>query len=147
MSDVQSVDRETVQKRFTAPLNAEKDTGFKATVLRFNKNALTAAGLLGVAAPLIYLASLEFLLGKNLTWSYGTHDCERIAVVWDKLLMVLLGLVCLVLSRTKSGPRWGRLVIGLVVFSAGMASVGDDILCTNLSFSAGWLALLQDLGR
>jgi len=136
-------DKDPGGRVITAPLNAEKDAGFRATILRFNRNALVAAGALGLTAPLVYLVTSHFLLGKHLSWSYSKFDSAVSTVVWDKILLMLLGLVCLILSRTKLGPRLGRPVLGVVVFSGAMASVIDDLLCSNLSFSSGWLALLM----
>ena len=55
-------------------------------------------------------------------------DPETSIFLWDRLIIMVLGVILLVLGRTRSGPRWGRLVGAVFVLVAGVAVLVDDIV-------------------
>ncbi len=139
----ESTDRSLFRKRIFAPSGAEKDITFRAAVYLFVKNSMFAVGMLGIAIPIIYTLIHLVLIGKQLSWQYGQFGSPTTLVIWDKLLIVALGALSLSLSRTKSGPKWGRLIVGLMIIVASEAIIIDDIAGIDISLTAGWLALLM----
>jgi signal transduction histidine kinase len=129
--------------QFGAPGGAELDPSFRDAIIRLNRKSMFVVGLLGVIAPTLFILVQILLLGKSLAWGYEGHDVSQILVVYDKLLILGLGGLCLVLSKTQSGARWGRLIVAIVILAAAMATVCDDIANCNLSFSAGYLAVMM----
>jgi PAS domain S-box-containing protein len=123
-------------------MGVERDPGFRDNILRWNRHAMFAVGLLGVMIPSLYVI-FQLFLGKQPAWQYGLHDASEIVVIWDKALILLLGVVCLVTFRAKFDPRWGRLLMALTIVAAAIATVSDDIARTDISFSPGYLVLLM----
>lgn len=138
-----SKSRRLLRRQFGAPADAEKDSGFRESIVRLNRKSMFVVGLLGVVAPLLFILVQMLILDKRLAWGYGGQDVSQILVVYDKLLILGLGVLCLVMSKTESGPRWGRLFVALIIFGASIATVTDDIANANLTFSAGYLAVLM----
>ncbi len=132
-----------LRMQFGAPSDAEKDSEFRETITRLNRKSMFVVGLLGVIAPIVFSLFQMALLGRNIAWSYYTSDPTPILVIYDKLLMLGLGVLCLVMSRSEWGPRWGRLIVALVIFGAAIATVSDDIANANVTFSAGYLAVMM----
>jgi signal transduction histidine kinase len=104
---------------------------------------MLVVGILGLLTPLIYLAIHILLMDKQVSWQYGLAPSESIVVLWDKLLIMSLGIICLLFSRTSFGPQWGRLIIASVIVAASIATLSDDIARAEITSSAGWLALLM----
>jgi len=135
--------RRLLRMQFGTPSDAEQDPGFRDTIIHLNRKSMFVVGLLGVIAPAMFILVQMLFFGKGLAWGYEGRDVSQILVVYDKLLILGLGVLCLVMSQTQSGPRWGRLIVSVVIFGAAMATISDDIANANLSFSAGYLALMM----
>lgn len=135
--------RRLLRMQFGAPRDAEQDSGFRGTIISLNRKSMYVVGLLGVVAPTVFVLVQMLFLGKSLAWGYGASDVAQILVIYDKLLMLILGALCLILSKTELGARWGRLIVSIVILGAAMGSISDDIANANLSFSAGYLAVMM----
>ena len=135
--------RRILRMQFGAPSDAEQDPGFRDTIVRLNRKSMFVVGLLGVVAPTMFILVQMLLLGKSLAWGYEGRDVSQILVIYDKLLILGLGVLCLVLSQTTTGTRWGRPIVALVVIGAAMATISDDVANANLSFTAGYLAMMM----
>ncbi|UCE24478.1 MAG: hypothetical protein JSU74_00055 [Candidatus Zixiibacteriota bacterium] len=138
-----SSDRDSYLSRFRAPAGCEKDLTFRAAVLRLSGNSMLAVGLLGLIIPLTYILIQLLVVGRPISSGYEQTGLSSALLLWDKGLIMLLGLISLVLSQTRVGPKWGRLIIAAIIVSASIATLSDDIARGDLSLSAGWLALMM----
>ncbi len=129
---------------FQVPIGAEKDLGFHINTLRWNRRAMSAIGALGITGSALYLLTQLIFTGKEMTWGYGDLTAD-VLVVTDKLLVLLLGVACLALSKTRSGPLWGRLCVAVLLVIASLVMVFDDIARADISFSPAYLVLLMFL--
>ena len=55
-------------------------------------------------------------------------DPKTTIFLWDRFIIMGLGVIYLVLGLTRSGPRWGRLVGAIFVLVAGVAILVDDMI-------------------
>ena len=69
------------------------------------------AGILGVVGA---LSNLGAYVVTGTTIGVRWEDSVSTIALWDKLVVLVLGIVLIGLARTRSGPRWGRL-IGVVI--------------------------------
>lgn len=140
---VENTDKASFWERFCAPIGVEKDPTFRSSVIRLTKHSMFAGGALGIGLPLIYIIIHHFIMGKRLTWNYHQGNLQPDVVMWDKLIIMILGVISLTLSRTRFGPKWGRLILALLIVVASMAALMDDIARGNLAFAVGWVAFLM----
>ena len=138
-----SKSRRLLRGLFGAPGHAEQDPDFRATVVRLNRRSRFVVGWLGVLGPALFVGIQLGVLGKSLAWSYSAQEVAEVLVLYDKLLILLMGVVCLLMGRVGSGPKWGRLIVASTIIVASIATVSDDIANADLTFSAGYLALLM----
>ena len=104
---------------------------------------MIGVGVIGLIIPLIYILSVVFLTDQTVFLFHDPSESTNAAMLWDKLLIMLMGAASLVLSRTHAGPRWGRLIIGVIIVSACLATLFDDMARGDLSLSVAWLALMM----
>jgi len=140
---VENADKASFWERFCAPIGVEKDSTFRSSVVRLTKHSMFAGGALGIGLPLIYIVIHHFIMGKSLTWKYHQGNLQPDVVMWDKLIIMILGAISLILSRTGFGPKWGRIILALLIVAASIAALMDDIARADLAFAVGWVAFLM----
>ncbi|UCD64434.1 MAG: hypothetical protein JSW34_03100 [Candidatus Zixiibacteriota bacterium] len=138
----ESADREVSVRSFTAPRGAERDLTFRAAILRLTRRSMFLVGMLGLAIPAVYVLSLLVFMDKQISWKYDEFSSTAGLLIWDKLLIMLLGAASLVLSLTRIGPKFGRLMVGLIIVLACMATLMDDLARGDVSLTVAWLALI-----
>ena len=82
-------------------------------------------GALGIVCILANVGA--YVVAGNLVVAVP-DDPETTIFLWDRLIIMVLGVVYLVLGRTQSGPQWGRLVGAVFVLVIGVAILVDDIV-------------------
>ncbi len=135
--------RNLLRQPFLASARAEKDLNFRATILRRTKSSMIGVGIIGLIIPLIYVIALLFLRDQTVFIFSAPSESANTVMLWDKILMMMLGGASIILSRTHGGRRWGRLIIGIIIVSACLATLSDDLARGDLSLSAAWLALIM----
>ncbi|MFH1374147.1 MAG: ATP-binding protein [bacterium] len=138
-----SADSRKTRRPFLAPHDAEKDLTFRTTILRSLTTSMHAAGILGITIPIIYTLMHLLLADNRLSLRYDQIAPQTVIVIWDKLLIVTLGVVSLLLARISWGARWGRLTIAVMLIVSSQAIIVDDIAGADISLTVGWLALMM----
>ncbi len=126
--------------RYLVPAPWEKrDAGFRALIRNLSLRGLRTVGILGVLGSSTYVA-FSLMMGRRPSlFDYGDPNA---LVMWDKLLFIVLGIVCLVPRLARVSARAGRLTIAAVVLVAAFASITDDLARGHTDFSAAWLSLM-----
>ncbi|MCP4566856.1 MAG: PAS domain S-box protein [FCB group bacterium] len=124
------------------PFGAEDDPGFVDELLSINKSGTAVAGIIGIIGALLIIL-LPLLFGKQLSWHYGSDPAVEITVVWDKLLILLMGIACLIWSGRSGRLSTGRLLVALLLVAASVAATYDDIARGDISFSPAYLTLIM----
>jgi signal transduction histidine kinase/DNA-binding response OmpR family regulator len=120
----------------------ESDAEFRELIARLSRRGMGYAGLFAIALTAVHLAVHNFVLGHDFTWSYALSEGLRTEVaLWDKSIIVALGIVAVVMSRRNLALHWSRLVSGILVLAVCLAILIDDILNGDASFSAAYFAL------
>lgn len=121
------------------PDKNERDIRFRNYLARLSSRGLLVAGILTiVAVALFFIVYLS--IGWKLSWFYRPGE-SLILTIADKAIILIIGTISIILSRSHRGPQWGRLMIFILVFGLCCVMVGDDIIRGDISFSAGYLTL------
>lgn len=139
----ENTDKASFWERFCAPIGVEKDPAFRSSIVRLTRHSMFVGGALGIGLPLIYIFIHHFIMGKQISWRYHQDAISSDVVMWDKLIIIILGAISLTLSRTGFGTKWGRLILALLIVAASIAALMDDIARSNLAFAVGWVAFLM----
>ena len=122
------------------PDKNERDIGFRNYLGRLSSRGLLVAGILTIAAIVIQI-SIYLIVGWKLSWFWRPGE-SLVYTVLDKAIILVIGVICIILSRIHRGPQWGRLVIFILGLVFCCVIVGDDIARGDISFSAAYLALV-----
>lgn len=126
------------------PDKNERDPEFRSYLARLSSAGMFVTGILAIVAILL-LMSVYMILGAKVVWTYKPGISFPLPVV-EKAIIFFLGVVCLVLSRLHRDPQWGRLVIFILILAVCTASVWDDIVRGDISFSAAYLIVIMLAG-
>lgn len=116
---------------------AERDPGFRDLVADLTGRGMRAAGLAGLIALSLYLLSYV-LSGRELSFDWA--DKTRI-VLWDKLLIAAVMSAFLWLAGRPGGRRFGRELVAVAAVLVCLASVLDDRMNRDVTFSSAWFVL------
>ncbi|MCH8960830.1 MAG: HAMP domain-containing histidine kinase, partial [Bacteroidetes bacterium] len=111
--------------RFFASVAYERDPGFRDVILRLCRRGMLVTGVLSIVCSLANVGAYV-IAGNSVV--VVPDDPETTIFLWDRLIIMVLGVVYLVLGRTQSGPQWGRLVGAVFVLVIGVAVLVDDIV-------------------
>ena len=117
-------------------LHAEKDGGFREHIQQLTARRLRVLGFLGPTGIVLYVL-LHVVQGRVITTVWGTHGI----VIWDKVVIFLITASLVPLARTAIARRHGRWVAVIAAILAALASVQDDVMGGDASFSAAWVSL------
>ena len=130
---------------FIIPDKYEKDSKFKHYLGRLSRIGMIVAGILAIVAIIIHVGASTLLLGKRLAWTHKPAESSVLAMA-DKVIIIFLGLISIVLSRTRRGPQWRRVIVFFLILAACIATVWDDVDRGDVSLSAGYLTLIILIG-
>ena len=128
--------------RYVAPRSLERDPRFRIVLGEATIRGLLVAGWFGVVALAgfgVALVGYAVLAGEDMM-----EATRRIpeTVLSDKLAALAAAAGFLLVARMHPGVRFARGLVGAYVVAAGWAMLQTDLARSDLSFSAGWLALL-----
>lgn len=126
-----------LQSIFLPPASAERDSEFRAVLTRLARNGTWVGAALGIAAVLLFVGIHVVVLGNTPGWSYG----DDVVALWDKAILVGLCGLTLGLAH-RVGLRGARLLVALIVAAAAFASVADDVVAGDTSFTPGYLTFM-----
>jgi signal transduction histidine kinase len=129
---------------YIIPDKNERDPKFRNYLARLSSSGLLVAGILTIVG-IILLMSIYMILGAKLMWIYKPGVSFPLPIV-EKAIIFFIGIVCLILSRFHRDPQWGRLVIFILIITVCAASVWDDVVRGDISFSAAYLMLIMLVG-
>ncbi len=133
--------------KYLVPDKLERDPRFRHYLGRLSRIGMIVVGILaGVAVSLILLIKVAFQ-GKQLIWAYnlGTTSSDFVTL-WDKLLIISLGILALFLSRNKLDVEVGRYIVWAMLLATAFISVFDDVMIGDVKSSSGYLVLFLFAG-
>jgi two-component system NtrC family sensor kinase len=119
-----------------------KSDRYQNIIGQLNRTTMTVFGLLALITPSLFLL-YHFFFGKPLGWRYGPSLESQTVVVWDKLVIIAVGVALLLLSRAAFGRRRGRLLTASFFIVVSVAMVLDDLAGGSLSFTPAYLSILM----
>ncbi|MGB2908594.1 MAG: ATP-binding protein [Candidatus Aminicenantaceae bacterium] len=133
--------------KYLVPDKLERDPRFRHYLGRLSRIGMIVAGILaGVGVGLLLLIKVAFQ-GKQLIWVYDLGIASSdFVILWDKLLIIGLGILGLFLSRTKLDVEVGRYIVWAMLLAGAFITVFDDVLTGDVNSSAGYLVLVLFLG-
>ena len=108
----------------------ERDPSSREVLDRLARGGMVAAGTLGIGLVAAFVAGVLLSTDRTLAYAYP-EDPKSVVVPWDKLLVAACCAVGIVLSRTRFGLRWVRLIVTAIVTIAAAAMVLDDVGSRN----------------
>lgn len=127
--------------RWLLASDAEQEPGFAQEIQEISRQGLQTTGLLAACCILALMAG--YGMQADIRFSgFSLPGSDRVAL-WDKLVVLGLGLLSLGLSRIGLGARRGRLLVALMVFIGCLAILLDDLITKkDVSFTAAYLVLI-----
>jgi len=133
--------------KYLVPDKLERDSRFRHYLGRLSRIGMIVVGILaGVGVSLILLIKVAFQ-GKQLIWAYdlGTTSSDFV-ILFDKLLIISLGILALFLLRIKLDVEVGRYIVWAMLLATAFISVFDDVMIGDVKSSAGYLVLFLFAG-
>ena len=146
--------------QYLVPDRLEQDPKFREYLGRLGRIGFSVAGISVVMAiGLILLIGIVFQ-GIQPVWTHDPSVCEvadvadpsesevaDVVTLWDKLLIICVGCLCYLLSRTKLDVEVGRYVAWALMFAIAFIHVYDDVVVSeNVDFSTGYLVMILLIG-
>jgi signal transduction histidine kinase/DNA-binding response OmpR family regulator len=129
--------------RWFAARDYERDPGYRQVVLRLCGRGLFYGGVFAIVLVVAHLAAHSLLLGFDVAWSYDPTQRPRThVVVWDKLLIFVLGALAVGVARWRPALPWARLMAVLLILVVCLAMLADDVLNGDTTFSAAYFTLV-----
>jgi len=135
--------------QYLVPDRLERDPKFREYLGRLGHIGLFVGGVLAVVAIGLILFIKVVFQGWQLVWmkSPSLYDVDKIATLWDNLLIIGLGIFLLILSRTKLDVEVGRYFVWALMLAIAFFSVfADVVVLKNVDFSAGYLVIILFAG-
>ncbi len=126
------------------PDKNERDPEFRNYLGHLSRIGLLVVGILTIVGVVLFY-SIYLLLGLKLVWINKPGVSNALPMVYT-IIILFIGVVCVVLSRVHRGPQWGRLIVFTLVLVACGASVWEDVVREDISFSAAYLMLFFLIG-
>lgn len=123
----------------------EKDQGFREYLTRLTSIGMRNAGIIGVLGPLVHFSVYILIFGKKIAW-FCPPGNKSIYAATDKLLMILVGVTCILLSRLSLKPQLARLIIFFLILAVCMAMLSDNIIARDTSTATGYSILAMLIG-
>ncbi len=133
--------------KYLVPDKLERDPRYRHYLGRLSRIGMIVVGILaGVGVSLILLIKVAFQ-GKQLIWAYdlGTTSSDFV-ILFDKLLIISLGILALFLLRIKLDVEVGRYIVWAMLLATAFISVFDDVMIGDVKSSAGYLVLFLFAG-
>jgi len=135
--------------QYLVPDRLERDPKFREYLGRLGRISLSVGGILAVVAVGLILLIKVVFQGIHPVWMHNLSVSEGAGIVtlWDKLLIISLGCLCYLLSRTKLDVEVGRYVVWALLLAIAFISVFDDVVVSkNVDFSTGYLVMILLIG-
>jgi signal transduction histidine kinase len=129
---------------YIIPDKNERDPEFRNYLGRLSRTGLRVTGILTIVGVVLFY-SIYLLLGLKLAWINKPGVSNALPMVYT-IIILIIGVVCMALSRVHRGPQWGRLVVFILILAACAASVWEDVVRGDISFSAAYLMLFMLVG-
>jgi signal transduction histidine kinase len=108
---------------------------------------MKVAGILALGATsVILLAYLVILDKKPVLIHTESHIGIDTYMVLDKAIILVLGFLCIFLSRFSQGPQTGRALIAFMLLTLCTVDIWDGILNGDISRTPAWLMLYLLVG-
>ena len=135
--------------QYLVPDRLERDPKFREYLGRLGRIGSSIGGTLAVVAVGLNLFSKVVFQEWKLVWTLdpSLYGEDKIATLWDKLLIISLGIFLLILSRTRLDVEVGRYVVWVLMLAVASTSVFDDVIVVeNVDFSTGYLVIILFAG-
>lgn len=129
---------------YIIPDKNERDPEFRNYLGRLSRTGLLVAGILAIVG-VVLLVSIYLLLGWKLAWINKPGVSNALPMVYT-IIILIIGVVCMALSKVHRGPQWGRLVVFTLILIVCVTSVWEDVVRGDISFSAAYLMLFVLIG-
>lgn len=123
----------------------EKDPKFKNYLTKLSRIGMSMGGILAVIGGILMLSVYVIVLGKKPVL-LGLNTISTQVTILDKMLIILLGILCLLLARRTSKLQTNRLIFFLLLFAISLVSIGDDISIGDITRTSGYLTLYILMG-
>ncbi len=136
--------------KYLVPDKLEKDPKFRRYLGRLGRIGISVGGILAVVAVgLILLIKIVFQGGQPV-WMQdpSVYDvANNIVTLWDKLLIISLGIFSLILSRTRLDVEVRRYFVWALLLAIAFIAVFDDVVVSeDVTYSAGYLVMILFVG-
>jgi signal transduction histidine kinase len=106
---------------------------------------MLSAGTIAIVFIVIHVGIYSLIFGKRFSW-IGMPGARNLISIADKLLIIILAVICVVLSRIRMPPQIARIVFSFLIISGVMASFTDDIIWETLHLSPAYILLFLLVG-
>lgn len=119
----------------------EEDSHFREVLELLARRGILIMGMLAVIAVTIYvLANIIFV--KTVVWSYADINPSRQIVLWDKMLIFFLGVLCIAGSHFNLSLKVSRILVGVAVCIASFSMLLDDIAGGDINLAPAYISFV-----
>lgn len=120
----------------------ENNTDYRLLLLRYCKNGLIICGILGIAVTIAYTLVKLHVNDYAAAWSYTADHQKGDVVLMDKSIIVFFGIVVIGLAQMNLSLRTYRILIAIFALICALASMYDDIMGRDVSYSSWYIILI-----
>jgi signal transduction histidine kinase/DNA-binding NarL/FixJ family response regulator len=137
-----SASADTARPRLFATDSCESDPDFKRLIGDLSRRGLVFGGLGAISMTLVFVLLQVTFGGRSLGWVFDPDAGVSTVLLWDKLVLLVVGIVCIGFSRTRAALEWGRLVGAVLVLVVCAAILIDDFMHESVHSSSAYLVLV-----
>jgi signal transduction histidine kinase len=127
--------------KYLIPDRLERDPPFQVYLARLSRLGMIVVGILAAVGVGLVLFITTVIRGRDMVWIHDLSQADNVVSLWDKLIIIALGLSCIVLSRIRVGAEVGRYAVWALLIGACFLAVVDDVIIGDVDSSAGYLIL------
>ncbi|MDZ7690144.1 MAG: response regulator [Balneolaceae bacterium] len=118
----------------------EEEKEFREVLKSLSQRGIFIAGLLGAITVSLYIFAHVIYNDRVILWSYSHINPQRDMVLYDKGLILIMCLAAIIASRTPFSLFTDRLIVGIIVWSASLAMLMDDLAGGDVSVSPMYIS-------
>jgi signal transduction histidine kinase/DNA-binding response OmpR family regulator len=118
------------------------DPEFRRQMESVVSRGLLFGGLAAIILATAFVAMHSVIGGRAVVWSYAADSSAKSIVVWDKVVLVGMGLVAILIAGWDRMARWRIPIAGILILAACSVILVDDFLQQSVHFSAAYVVLV-----
>lgn len=127
--------------KYLVPDQLEQDPPFRGYLARLSRIGMIVVGILAAVGVGLVVTLTVVIRGREVVLIHGLPSTENAVSLWDKLIIIALGFLCILLSRIQVGAETRRYAVWVLMIGSCFMAVLDDVIVGDVDSTAGYLIL------